>query len=71
MPPIALERVEVLAEGASSIYGSDAVAGVVNFITRRNYDGFQLTGQIGFGDNYRTITQALSGARAGIRAIRN
>ena len=39
IPPIALERVVVLAEGASSVYGSDAVAGVVNFITRRSYDG--------------------------------
>jgi iron complex outermembrane receptor protein len=52
--PIALERVEVLAEGASSVYGSDAVAGVINFITRRNFDGFQVSGQAGFGDSYRT-----------------
>lgn len=54
IPPIALERVEVLAEGASSIYGSDAVAGVVNFITRKSYDGFMATAQAGFGDHYRT-----------------
>ena len=54
VPPIALERVEVLAEGASSVYGSDAVAGVVNFITRRGYEGFEVTGQVGFGDSYRT-----------------
>jgi len=54
IPPIALERVEVLAEGASSTYGSDAVAGVINFITRRNYEGFEVTGQIGFGKDYRT-----------------
>jgi iron complex outermembrane receptor protein len=54
IPPIAIERVEVLAEGASSIYGSDAVAGVVNFITRRDYEGFEVTGQTGFGDSYRT-----------------
>lgn len=54
IPPIALERVEVLAEGASSTYGSDAVAGVVNFITRRSYDGLMVTGQAGFGDDYRT-----------------
>ena len=44
LPPIALERVEVLAEGASSVYGSDAVAGVVNFITRKRYDGVMVTG---------------------------
>lgn len=54
VPPIAIERVEVLAEGASSTYGSDAVAGVVNFITRKSYDGLMVTGQVGFGDNYRT-----------------
>jgi iron complex outermembrane receptor protein len=54
VPPIALERVEVLAEGASSVYGSDAVAGVVNFITRRNYDGLLFTGQAGGADGYNT-----------------
>jgi iron complex outermembrane receptor protein len=62
--PIALERVEVLAEGASSVYGSDAVAGVINFITRKRYDGFMATGQAGFGDSYRTYNLgALWGTR--------
>ncbi|MGZ3363298.1 MAG: TonB-dependent receptor domain-containing protein [Caulobacteraceae bacterium] len=54
VPPIALQRVEVLAEGASSIYGSDAVAGVVNFITRPSFDGMKVEGQAGFGDQYHT-----------------
>lgn len=36
MPAIALERIEVVKDGASAVYGSDAVAGVVNFITRRD-----------------------------------
>ncbi len=61
VPPIALERVEVLAEGASATYGSDAVAGVVNFITRRRYDGVQATGQAGFGAGYRTYSAGLLG----------
>jgi iron complex outermembrane receptor protein len=39
VPGLMIERVEVLAEGASSVYGSDAVAGVINFITRRRFDG--------------------------------
>lgn len=43
IPTIAVERVEVIADGASAIYGSDAVAGVVNFIYRRNFEGIQLT----------------------------
>lgn len=63
VPPIALERVEVLAEGASSTYGSDAVAGVVNFITRKRYDGVQATGQIGFGQDYRTYSGGLLGGK--------
>lgn len=53
--PLALERVEVLADGASSVYGSDAVAGVINFITRRHYNGLEATVQKGFADNYGTI----------------
>ena len=65
VPPIAIERVEVLAEGASSVYGSDAVAGVVNFITRRKFAGAQATGQIGFSDGgYRTYN---GGAIVGTR----
>ncbi|MDP3749279.1 MAG: TonB-dependent receptor [Phenylobacterium sp.] len=41
IPIAAVERVDVLADGASSIYGADAVAGVVNIITRRAYDGVE------------------------------
>ena len=40
IPFAALDRVEVLRDGASSLYGSDAVAGVINFITRKDYSGF-------------------------------
>ncbi len=39
IPLAALERVEVLRDGASAIYGSDAIAGVINFITRRDFNG--------------------------------
>lgn len=44
VPLIAVDRVEILKDGASALYGSDAVAGVVNFITVENYDGIRLTG---------------------------
>ncbi|MEO0880494.1 MAG: TonB-dependent receptor, partial [Pseudomonadota bacterium] len=44
VPLVAIERVEILKDGASALYGSDAVAGVVNFITRENYDGVILSG---------------------------
>lgn len=39
IPAVAVERIEVLKDGASSIYGSDAIAGVINIITRSSYEG--------------------------------
>ncbi|HVI31445.1 TonB-dependent receptor domain-containing protein [Phenylobacterium sp.] len=52
IPTSAIQRVEVLADGASSVYGSDAVAGVVNFITRQSFDGLQVNVKGGWGDSY-------------------
>jgi outer membrane receptor protein involved in Fe transport len=42
LPVYGLERVEVLRDGASAIYGADAVAGVVNYVMKDNFDGFSL-----------------------------
>ena len=42
LPVAAIDRVEILKDGASSVYGSDAVAGVVNIITKRGQDGFSV-----------------------------
>jgi iron complex outermembrane recepter protein len=47
IPIAAIDRVEVLKDGASAIYGSDAVAGVVNFILRRDYHGAELSVDLG------------------------
>lgn len=47
IPVAAIERVEVLKDGASAIYGSDAVAGVVNIILRRDYDGLSVSSYYG------------------------
>ena len=58
LAPLALERVEVLADGASSVYGSDAVAGVINFITRRNFNGVEVRAQAGTADSYHTYSAA-------------
>lgn len=51
IPISALERVEILKDGGSAIYGSDAVAGVMNFITRKNYTGLEV--RAGFGKSSR------------------
>lgn len=48
IPVSAIERVEVLKDGASAVYGSDAVAGVVNVVLRDNFDGFEVSA--GYGD---------------------
>ena len=45
IPTAMVERVEVLTGGASAVYGSDAVAGVVNFIMKKNFEGIQIDGQ--------------------------
>lgn len=42
IPGIALQRVEIVKDGASALYGSDAIAGVVNFITRNNFEGAEI-----------------------------
>src|SRR5580704_6667818 len=47
IPAGLVERVEVVTGGASAAYGSDAIAGVVNFIMKKNFEGFQLDGQVG------------------------
>ncbi|HWT43556.1 MAG TPA: TonB-dependent receptor plug domain-containing protein, partial [Sphingopyxis sp.] len=47
IPTTGLQRLEVLLDGAAALYGSDAVAGVVNTVLKDNYDGLRLQGQYG------------------------
>ncbi len=61
IPESAIERIEVLQDGASAIYGSDAIAGVVNIITKRRQKGFQASAQVGGygqGDGFTQNYQA-------------
>src|SRR6202165_1975399 len=64
IPSVLLKRVEVLTGGASAIYGSDAVSGVVNFILDTNFTGFKLDaeGAINRGGNGRGDLQAIERA---------
>ena len=48
IPTQMVERVEVLTGGASAVYGSDAVSGVVNFIMKRDFEGVEVSGQYNF-----------------------
>jgi len=61
IPLDAIERVEIVPDGASAIYGSDAVAGVVNFILRRNFNGVQTTADLGVATQGGGFTQTYSG----------
>ena len=51
LPRSLMERVEIITGGASTVYGSDAVAGVINFITRQDFDGF------GFDSSYSVAAE--------------
>ncbi len=60
-PMIAFERIEVLKDGATALYGSEAVAGVVNFITRTGFEGFDLELALQGNDNYPQQDVQLNG----------
>jgi outer membrane receptor protein involved in Fe transport len=70
IPVTAIERVEILTDGASAIYGSDAVAGVVNFILRKDFSGVETLAQAGTatrggGDQFVAGATAGGGWRSG------
>ena len=63
-PQLLVERVDVVTGGASASYGSDAVGGVVNFITNKKFEGFKanvLTGVTTYGDNHQWLAQVAAG----------
>ena len=49
VPAAVLEGVDVVTDGGTSLYGADAVAGVINFRTRKKFEGLKLDGNFGFG----------------------
>lgn len=64
IPTVIVERIDVLKDGASSIYGSDAMAGVINIITRKNFDGAEAnfyTGQYSQGDGQKETADFMIG----------
>jgi outer membrane receptor protein involved in Fe transport len=69
IPSRLIERVDVVTGGASAVYGSDAVAGVVNFVTRKDFEGIEFDVQSGFNwhDNDDGFAQRLA-AEAGFDA---
>lgn len=64
VPPSIIERVEVVPDGGSSIYGTDAVGGVINFITRKRVDGLSVDVRGGWADGYDTLNTNITGGKA-------
>ncbi|UTW58787.1 TonB-dependent receptor [Kordiimonas sp. SCSIO 12603] len=68
IPQELVERVEVLTGGASAVYGADAVTGVVNFITKKDFEGVSIYGQAGQadeGDAFSYTTRIVAGDNFG------
>jgi len=65
IPSSMIERVEILKDGASAVYGADAVAGVVNIITRRDFEGVEVTGQYADWQDMDSGAQSTVGIIAG------
>jgi outer membrane receptor protein involved in Fe transport len=68
IPAAAVERIEVLKDGASAIYGSDAIAGVVNVITRKSFSGTEASAQYGLAgaaNDARTFDAQVTTGRSG------
>ncbi|MGI4877813.1 MAG: TonB-dependent receptor plug domain-containing protein, partial [Janthinobacterium lividum] len=64
LPTLGVERIEVVADGASAIYGSDAIAGVVNLIPRRSLNGVEAFARFGVSDD-GVYTEKSAGVAAG------
>ena len=69
IPSSIIERVEILTGGASAIYGSDAVAGVVNIVLRKNFEGNEVRGTVGTTTNGGgdSVNLEYTGGRTGDR----
>ena len=66
-PSIMIERVELVLDGASALYGSDAVAGVANFITRDNFQGAEISVSSQIADAQSDVPETLIGGIFGVQ----
>lgn len=65
IPVSMIERIEVLKDGASTIYGSDAIGGVVNIITKKEFNGVEVSGRYGFATGKGVYNEARGSAVLG------
>src|ERR1700756_1207518 len=55
IPLAAIDRIELLSQGSSAVYGSDAIAGVVNVILKKDLNGFEANSKFGFASEHHEI----------------
>lgn len=70
LPTANIERIEIITGGASAVYGSDAVAGVINIITKKNFSGIEVGasyGETSQGDNKNPSAHFMAGGKIGDR----
>jgi iron complex outermembrane receptor protein len=63
LAPDAIQRVEALTDGGSAVYGSDALGGVLNFITRKRFDGLEAGIRYGIGKDYQSVDGSILAGR--------
>lgn len=66
-PAIMLQRIELVLDGASALYGSDAVAGVANFITRNSFEGIEFSVSSQFAEAQSNVPETLIGGLFGVQ----
>ncbi|GGK12419.1 TonB-dependent receptor [Luteimonas terricola] len=74
IPTSAVERIEILREGAGAVYGSDAIGGVVNVILRKDYEGMTISGgvespKVGPNGNYASVAGGISSDRGNVTFV--
>lgn len=65
IPLAMIDRIEVLKDGASALYGSDAIGGVVNIITKKDFTGVDIGGRYGFATGKGSVTEQRASVVAG------
>jgi iron complex outermembrane recepter protein len=61
LPLAMIQRVEMIVDGNSAIYGSDAIGGVVNYVTRKDFEGIEITGRFTYVDGYNEEGFSITG----------
>src|SRR3989442_6789989 len=66
IPLMMIDRIEILKDGASALYGSEAIGGVINIITKKDYNGTEISGRYGFSPKAGHVTEQRASVVSGV-----